>query len=113
MRPALGRQGKNHRLLSGILHHRQRRGRLPDRVRLLGDAEIYLIDQRQVVVAFGVLDFIDADRVDLAQRPVFEAQVTTCSTASNAFSQTSAKGRGGFLPGMRWNIAIEGAWTGY
>ena len=31
-----------------------------------GDAQIDLIDQRQVLVAFRILDFIDADGVDLA-----------------------------------------------
>jgi hypothetical protein len=30
-----------------------------------GDAYINLINQRQVLVTFGILDFIDADRVDL------------------------------------------------
>ena len=38
------------------------------------DAEIDLINQRQVLVAFGVLDFIDADRVDLAQHPVLQPE---------------------------------------
>jgi hypothetical protein len=37
-----------------------------------GDAEIDLIDQCQILVPFGVLDFIDADGVDLAERPVFQ-----------------------------------------
>jgi hypothetical protein len=36
------------------------------------DADVDLIDQCQVFVALGVLDFIDADRVDLAQFPVFQ-----------------------------------------
>ena len=31
-----------------------------------GDANIDLVDQRQVLVALGVLDLIDADRIDLA-----------------------------------------------
>ena len=35
-----------------------------------GDAEVDLIDQGKVLVAFGVLDFIDADGVNLAQRAV-------------------------------------------
>src|SRR6266852_2127433 len=38
-----------------------------------GDVEVDLVDQREVLVAFGVLDFIDADGVDLAQFPVFQA----------------------------------------
>jgi hypothetical protein len=52
-----------------------------------GDAEIDLVDQRQVFMAFGVLDFIDADGVDRAQRPMSRPQVTTCSTASKTLSQ--------------------------
>ncbi len=36
------------------------------------DAEIDLINQRQVLVAFGVLDFIDADGIDLAEHPMFQ-----------------------------------------
>ncbi len=36
------------------------------------DADIDLIDRGQVFVAFGVLDFIDADGVDLAQRPALQ-----------------------------------------
>jgi len=35
-----------------------------------GDTYIDLVDQRQILVAFGVLDFVNADRVDLAQRAV-------------------------------------------
>jgi len=37
-----------------------------------GDAEIDLINQCQISVPFGVLDFIDADGVDLAERPVLQ-----------------------------------------
>jgi hypothetical protein len=37
-----------------------------------GDAQIDLINQCQILVPFGVLDFIDADGVDLAERPVLE-----------------------------------------
>jgi hypothetical protein len=37
-----------------------------------GDADIHLIDQRQILVAFGVLNFIDADRVDLAEHAVVQ-----------------------------------------
>lgn len=38
-----------------------------------GDAEVDLINLRQILVPFGVLDFIDADSVDLAGRPMFQA----------------------------------------
>jgi hypothetical protein len=37
------------------------------------DVEIDLIDQRQILVAFGVLDFVNADGVDLAKHPVLQA----------------------------------------
>jgi hypothetical protein len=37
-----------------------------------GDADVDLIDQGQVLVAFGVLDFIDADGVDLAECAVLQ-----------------------------------------
>jgi hypothetical protein len=37
-----------------------------------GDAQTDLINQRQIPVPFGVLDFMDAEGVDLAERPVFQ-----------------------------------------
>jgi hypothetical protein len=37
-----------------------------------GDADIDLIDQRQILVALGVLNFIDADGVDLAEHAVLQ-----------------------------------------
>src|SRR5271167_576316 len=40
--------------------------------KLTSDAEIDLINQRQMLMPFGVLDFIDADGVDVAERPVLE-----------------------------------------
>ena len=46
---------------------------LPD-PKQAGDAEIDLIDQRQVLVPFGVLDFVDADGVDLAEHPVLQPE---------------------------------------
>jgi len=49
------------------------------------DVEIDLINQRQVLVAFGVLDFIDADGIDLPQHPVLQPKVTTCSTRRKPF----------------------------
>src|SRR5258705_7992205 len=39
-----------------------------------GDAEVDLIDQRQVLVAFGVLDLIDSDGVDLTERAVRQSK---------------------------------------
>ncbi len=38
------------------------------------DAEIDLVSRRHVPVAFGVLDCIDADRIDLTQRPVLQSE---------------------------------------
>ena len=64
-----------------------------------GDAEIDLIDQRQVFVAFGVLDFIDADSVDLAERAVFEAPGDDMLDGVENLVPRSAKGLGGFFPG--------------
>src|SRR5215813_9445735 len=37
-----------------------------------GDADIDLVDQRQVLMASGVLDFIDANGVDLTERAVLQ-----------------------------------------
>jgi len=37
-----------------------------------GNAQINLVDQGELFVPFGVLDFIDANGVDLAERPVFQ-----------------------------------------
>lgn len=49
------------------------------------DAEVDLINQRQVFLAFGVLNLVDADGIDLARPPVLQSEVTTCSTASTSF----------------------------
>ena len=37
------------------------------------DANSDLVDQRQILAAFGVLDFIDANGVDLAERAVLQS----------------------------------------
>jgi hypothetical protein len=37
-----------------------------------GDADIDLVDQRQILVPFGLLDFVNADGVDLPQHPVLQ-----------------------------------------
>ena len=37
-----------------------------------GDAEVDLVDQGEIFVALGVLDFIDANGVDLAQLAVLQ-----------------------------------------
>src|ERR1700693_4467492 len=49
------------------------RSLLPD-PQQTGDAEIDLINQRQVLVPFGVLDFIDPDGVDLTERAVLQSE---------------------------------------
>jgi len=57
-----------------------------------GDADVDLIDQGQVLVVFGVLDFIDADGVNLPRGVRRSSpQVTTCSTASKTFSREVRK----------------------
>jgi hypothetical protein len=38
-----------------------------------GDADIDLVDQRQVLVALSVLDLVHSDGVDLSQNPVFQS----------------------------------------
>jgi hypothetical protein len=54
---------------NGLRTYHRRDSCLPRRACILairGHADIDLINQRQVFVAFGVLDFIDADSVDRA-----------------------------------------------
>ena len=34
-----------------------------------GNAEIDLINERQILVAFGILDFVDSDSIDLVEHP--------------------------------------------
>ena len=46
---------------------------LPD-PKQAGDAEIDLINQRQILVPFGVLDFVDSDGIDLAEHPVLQPE---------------------------------------
>ena len=38
------------------------------------DVEIDLINQRQILVAFGVLDLVDADGVDLAEHAMLQPE---------------------------------------
>jgi hypothetical protein len=40
----------------------------------VGNAEINLINQRQILVPFGVLDFVDSNSVDLAEYPVLQPE---------------------------------------
>ena len=48
--------------------------RLPPDPKQAGDADIDLVDQGQVLVAFGVLDFIHPDGIDLAERAVLQPE---------------------------------------
>ena len=50
---------------------RQKKSAHPKQAR---DAEIDLINQGQVFVAFGVLNFIDADRIDLSRQSVLQSE---------------------------------------
>ena len=63
-----------------------------------GDVEIDLINQRQVLVAFGVLDFIDADRIDLAEHPVLQPEGDDMFHRVEDLVPGSAKGLGRFFP---------------
>ena len=49
-------------------------------------------------MAFGVLDFIDADSVDLAERPVFQAPGDDVFDGVKDPFPGSTKRRGGFFP---------------
>ncbi len=62
--------------------------------------EIDLVDQRQVFVAFGVLDFVDSDGVDLAEHPVFQAPGDDVFDRVENLLPGSAKRFGRFLPGQ-------------
>jgi hypothetical protein len=63
-----------------------------------GDADVDLIDQRQILVALGVLDFIDADGVNLAQVPVFQAPSDDTFDGVENLIPGSVKGLSGFFP---------------
>src|SRR5208283_4751217 len=58
-----------------------------------------LVDQRQVFVTLGILDLIDADRLDRAQLPVLEPPLHDILDRLADFVPGAAKRRGGFLPG--------------
>src|SRR2546430_1665217 len=46
---------------------------LPD-PKQAGDAEIDLVNEREILVPFGVLDLVNADSVDLAEHPVLQPE---------------------------------------
>ena len=62
------------------------------------DAEIDLINESQVLVALGVLDFIHADRVNLAQFPVFQTPRDDMFDCVENLIPRSVKGVDGFFP---------------
>ena len=65
-----------------------------------GKAQIDLIDQRRVFVSLGVLDFIDADGVNLAEHPVLQAPGDHVLNRVEDLVPGSAKRLGRFLPGQ-------------
>jgi hypothetical protein len=65
-----------------------------------GDADIDLVDQRQVLVALGVLDFVHSDGVDLSQNPVFQAPGDDVFDRVENLLPGSTKRFGSFFPGQ-------------
>src|SRR3954462_12002934 len=59
-----------------------------------------LVDQGKVVVAFGVLDFVDPDSVNLAQHPVLQTPGDHVLHCVEDLVPGSAKRFGRFLPGQ-------------
>src|SRR5450432_747918 len=49
-------------------------GSFPSDPKQTGDAEIDLVNQRQILVPFGVLNLVDSDRVDLTEHPVLQPE---------------------------------------
>ena len=64
-----------------------------------GDADVDLVHQRQILVAFGVLDFIDADGVDRAEHAVLQSPADDVLDRIEHLLPGSAKARRGFFPG--------------
>ena len=62
--------------------------------------EVDLIDQGQVLVAFGVLDFIDADGIDRTERAVQQSIGDDILDGIEDLVPGSAEGLGGFFPGQ-------------
>ena len=63
------------------------------------EANIDLIDQRQIFVPLGVLDLIDADGVDLAERTVCETPDNRILDGIEDLVSRSAERLGSLLPG--------------
>ena len=64
-----------------------------------GEPLVDLVDQRQVFVAFGVLDFIHADGADRLQRAMLQAPADHILDGVAHLVPGSVERLGGFLPG--------------
>jgi len=62
------------------------------------DADVDLVDQGQVLVAFGVLDFIDANGVDLTERAMLQSPGDDMFHRIEHLVPGSAKALCGFFP---------------
>ena len=65
-----------------------------------GAALLDLVDQGQVFVAFGILDFVDADRLDQAEMAMFEAPGHHIFDCVADLVPAGAERDGSFLPGQ-------------
>ena len=65
-----------------------------------GNTQIDLVDQGEVLVPFGVLDFVDSDGVNLAEHSVFQAPGDHVLHRVEDLVPGSAKRLGRFLPGQ-------------
>src|ERR1700691_3072588 len=63
-----------------------------------GDAEIDLINQGQVFVPFGVLDFIDPDGIDWTERAMLQSEGDDIFDGAPALSPGGPEGPGRFFP---------------
>jgi hypothetical protein len=78
-----------------------------------GESLIDLVDQRQVLVAFGVLDFIHTDGADRLQRAMLEAPVDHVFDGVADLVPRSVERLGGFLPGEHARPAGQKEHVGY
>src|SRR5258708_6824228 len=65
-----------------------------------GNAQIDLVDEGEVFVTFGVLDFVDSDGVNLAEHPVLQTPGDHVLNRVEDLVPGSAKRLGRFLPGQ-------------
>src|ERR1022692_2432416 len=81
------------KLLEGFL------GAFPADPQQADDALVDLVDQRQIFVAFGVLDFIHADGADRFQRAMLQTPADHILDGEAHLLPESVERLGGFLPG--------------